>query len=151
MMMRKARFLGLCVIAILSLGCQSETSDETSSRLGVALTMPTADVGEVRSFGLFAINLVEPEFDCESYRIGEHDPISQTPESLVAVDYIDITRGEDDYPVSFRGVPVGELSILVEAYDGGGSRIFMGCEQGLVEAGRTTPIEMAMVEDPGER
>ena len=73
------------------------------------------------------------------------------PETLVAVDYIDIAQGEDGYPVSFRGVPVGNLSIIVEAYDGGGSRIFMGCEQGLVEAGRTTPLEMTMLEDPYEQ
>lgn len=150
-MVQMTRTAGLCVVAIHLMGCWGDTGAETVSRLGVALTLPTADVGEVRSFGLFAINLVEPEFDCDSYRTGEGDPISRTPESLVAVDYIDITQGEDNYPVSFRGVPVGELSILVEAYDGGGSRIFLGCEQGLVEAGRTTPLEITMVDDPGER
>lgn len=149
--MERVRSATLLVVVALGASCLNESSNETTSRLGVALTMPMADVGEVRSFGLFAVTLIEPEFDCDSYRAGEYDPIAQSPESLVAVDYVDITRGEDNYPVSFRGVPTGELSILVEAYDGGGSRIFLGCEQALVEAGRTTPIDMTMAEDPGER
>jgi hypothetical protein len=128
-----------------STGC-GETG--SVSRLGFALTVPAANASEVRSLGFFAVRLVSPEFECDEYLSGARDPIAQTPEVLVAVDYQDVNQGSDGEQVLFNAVPEGELSILVEAYDSGDSRIFLGCTRATVVAGEETAIEMTLVEDP---
>ena len=121
---------------------------ENASRLGLALTAPAANASEVRSLGFFAVRIVAPDFECSSYLSGERDPIAQTPELLAAVDYQDVEQGSDGEQVVFRAVLEGELSIFVEAYDSGGSRIFMGCEQTTIVAGQENPLETTLVEDP---
>ena len=138
--------LGVLLFAVVS--CVGVPEEGETGRLGLGLTMPTAEIGEIRSIGLFALQLRPPEFECPDYEEGTVDPIASIPESLVAVDYVDLAQASSGDTVSFRGVPTGELSIIVEAYDGGGTRIFMGCGQALVEVGRTTPIEVTLVEDP---
>ena len=150
--MRSTQWLVVSALVFSFYGCIGDVEeDQDVGRLGVALTMPLADVSEVRSFGLYALNVVEPEFDCDQYLANESDPISESStEALVALYMFDVAQGQDNYPVSFRGVPEGRVSIIVEGYDSRGSRIFMGCGQCLVEAGRTTPLDITMVEDPGE-
>lgn len=118
------------------------------SRVGFALTVPAANASEVRSLGFFAVQLVSPVFECDEYLSGERDPIAQTPEVVAAVDFSNVDQGSDGDRVVFDGVPEGELSILVEAYDSGGSRIFLGCSPATVVAGEETSIEMSLVEDP---
>ena len=117
-------------------------------RVGMALTMPMADPGEIRGLGLFALARVSPEFVCADYYAGTADPISQFPESLVAVDFADIPAGGAEAPVTLRGITQGERSIIVEAYDSGGSRIYLGCAQEYIEAGSDTEVEIRMQEDP---
>lgn len=143
--MRSCVLLGVLCGALGAAGC-GETG--SVSRLGLALTVPATDASEVRSLGLFAVRLVAPEFECEDYLSGARDPIAQTPEVLVAFEYQNVGGGADGDQIEFKAVPEGELSILVEAYDSRGSRIFLGCTPATVVAGEETAIEMILMEDP---
>lgn len=137
----------LCLVVSAMTGCLAEEPRDVG-RVGVALTAPAADATEIRSLGLFAISTVSPDFECASFLENAVDPIAQSPEALVAVEYVDISAGSSEVPFSFHGIPIGDRSIIVEAYDGGGGRLFMGCEQVLIEKGRTTTVSITMVEDP---
>jgi hypothetical protein len=141
--------LPLCVLCgVLGVASCADVEGGVASRLGLALTVPAANASEVRSLGFFAMSLTADDFDCGSYLSGERNPIAQDHDLLVAVDYQDVDQGSDDQVLTFRAVPEGELSIMVEAYDVVGSRIFLGCEQIRVVAGQSNPIEMTLVEDP---
>jgi hypothetical protein len=146
--MKTMKAVIIAALGLIALGGCAEDNGRDIGTLGIALTAPAADVGEIRSLGLYAVALVSPEFECSDYLSREVDPISRDPEALVAVDYVDVPQGSSEVPFSFRGVPIGERSIVVEAYDGGGGRLFMGCEQTLIEEGRTAIISILMVEDP---
>jgi hypothetical protein len=143
--MRLCLLLGLLCVVLGAAGCGEPGS---VSRVGFALTIPAANASEVRSLGYFAVSLVAPEFECEEYLSGGRDPIAQTPQTLVASDYQNVGEAADGDVVEFKAVPEGELSIIVEAYDSGGSRIFLGCAPATVVAGERTEIEMTLVEDP---
>lgn len=146
--LRGRLWASLVTALLIASGCVGGEGDrEFSGRLGLALIAPAADATEVRSLGLYALSVVSPELECSEYLDGTVDPISQRPEALVAVDYVDIPTGSNEVPFSFRGIPAGDRSIIVEAYDSGDSRIFMGCAQTLVEEDRTVSLEITMVED----
>ncbi len=148
-----ARALAGAILLVFSAsGCVGDAAGGATGFLGLELTAPAADIGEIRSLGLFAISIVPPEFECSDYTSGARDPISQTPENLVAVEYVDLLEGASEVGLSFSGIPVGDSSIIVEAYDGGGGRVFLGCGRARgVEEGRATALTIDMVDDPVAR
>lgn len=143
-----------CVIAAICLGitsCSRQESPTDGDAHRVALILPEADVSEMTELGLFALDLISPDFECSEYLEGSRDPISEFPDLIVASTFIDTPLAHDEFPVSFTGIPIGNRSILVEAYDSGGSRIFLGCQQVPVSEGATNTIEIEMVEDPASQ
>ena len=112
------------------------------------LTMPAAEVEEIRSVGLVALRAVPPELECLPYLEGESDPVVDFPESVVAMELVDMGADREGISISFNGISQGERTILVECYDSSGSRIFLGCGQVQIRAGQSASLQIDMVEDP---
>lgn len=135
------------MLVALGAGC-SPPDDLGTGRLAMGLTMPQADVGEVRSLGLFILTLVSPELECEDFYSGVADPIAQHPEAVQAVDFVNVQVGVEETSLTRRDIPVGEKTVIVEAYDGGGGRIFVGCAQTDIGEGERSQLEIVMSRDP---
>jgi hypothetical protein len=74
--------------------------------------------------------------------------VAQNPESVVAARFEFVESLMDGGAVVFSEVPAGRWVALVEAYDAGGRRIFLGCGETRVEEGSTATLEIEMREDP---
>jgi hypothetical protein len=116
--------------------------------VGLGLTLPQADPGEIRGLGLFVFSLAPPDLQCEPYLQGTFDPISEIPEHLIALRFAEVPRGETEMSVPLDGISPGIRTILVECYDAGGNRIFLGCGVAEVTVGEVTGLAMDMIEDP---
>jgi hypothetical protein len=145
-MKRLFRSLILFLLGASSIGCIAGEEGDVG-RVDFSLTGPAADIIEIRYISLFALSIVQPDLICEEVLSGDRDPISQNFESIVASEYTTITPGTNEITMSFRGIPSGDRTIIVEAYSGGGGRLYLGCGQTLIETGRTAAVDIAMVED----
>jgi hypothetical protein len=105
-----------------------------------------ADPAAVRLIGLFAFDANLQGLRCEDYEAGEFDPFAVgEPEGISFFAVQQLEAGEQ----LLDGVTTGSRFILVEAYDAGGKRIFLGCGGPVtVDADERAEVSVTLVEDP---
>ena len=105
-----------------------------------------ANPDAVRLIGLFAFPASQQGLRCESYEAGEFDPfVEGEPAAISFFAVQELAEG-----VQFLdGVTIGSRFILAEAYDAGGTRIFLGCNGPVaIEANKKSEIAVTLVQDP---
>lgn len=138
----------MCLLMLgVAFSACSDRDTEPAGPLRLGLNLPLAEFSEVRSLGLFALSAVPPELECRPYLEGQLDPLAELPGHLVASELTEVSPEGGEISLSFRDIPTGERTILVECYDSGGSRIFVGCGQTTIEAGRASELLIEVVED----
>lgn len=105
-----------------------------------------ADPVAVRLIGLFAFDAALQGLRCEAYEAGDFDPFSEgEPEGISFFAVQQLEAGEQ----LLDGVTTGNRLILVEAYDAGGQRIFLGCGGPVaIEANEKASVHVTLEEDP---
>ncbi len=125
-------------------GCLGASGDGPAST-SLALEWE-ADPIAVRLIGLFAFDSELQGWSCEAYEAGTFDPfVEGEPEGLTFFAVQSLEPGEQ----LLDGVTTGNRVILVEAYDAGGKRIFLGCSETVaIEANKKAYVSVTLVEDP---
>lgn len=125
-------------------GCLGASGDGPAST-SLALEWE-ADPIAVRLIGLFAFDAELQGLNCDVYEAGTFDPFAEgDPEGLTFFAVQSLEPGEQ----ILDGVTTGNRFILVEAYDAGGKRIFLGCGGPVaIEANEKKNVSVTLVEDP---
>jgi hypothetical protein len=141
----RSRAVALVLTAALATGgCLGSTGD-APARASLALEWE-ADPVAVRLIGLFAFDAALQGLRCESYEAGEFDPFAEgEPAGISFFAVQELAEGEQ----LLDGVTTGNRLILVEAYDAGGQRIFLGCGGPVaIEANEKAAVRVTLVQDP---
>ncbi|MBI2896667.1 MAG: hypothetical protein HYY06_24125 [Deltaproteobacteria bacterium] len=124
---------------------------EPDDALGVSLALEGESSHEaVRLLGLFAFDAGLPNLRCETYESGEFDPFdAYSDEQLAGISFFGVGELEEEGNQRFDGITAGTRVIIVEAYDGDGARLFLGCTANVaVDSGQTTEVQITLKPDP---
>lgn len=119
--------------------------------LAVSLALEgEAEPGAIKLLGLFAFDASLPNLRCETYEAGDFDPFDAFgDEELAGISFFGANLDEDGASQRFDGITVGTRFIIVEAYDGSGARLFLGCQGNVtIDPGETTEVDITLKPDP---
>lgn len=142
----RASWLAIGATSLL-VGCAG--GPEEALHVSLALEGEAEPEG-VQLLGLFAFDASLPNLRCENYESGELDPFDAFgDEQLAGISFVGANLDPDGGTQRFDGITVGTRFILVEAYDGSGARLYLGCAANVaIDPGETTEVNITLKPDP---